>query len=244
VSGRRASERVSEPEPEPEPVREPEPIREPEAEPIPEPNREPEAEPIPEPEHGDVGPETAQMSMVLADLGFTGDENPLLDESEHATDDPVEVDPVEVDPVEVDPVEVDRPVETADVSDFAAREDPSDAGLIPLVLPEPVPARSDPAPSQPAPAPDPDPELTESETKLTEPEPTDPDPEPTEPEPEPTEPEEPSALVAPPVTGELDWEQLMWQATQEIDESEAEAAADSKAEPGSDPGDAQTREEG
>ncbi|MBL3698820.1 efflux RND transporter permease subunit [Leucobacter luti] len=160
------------------------------------------------PAEADMGPETQQMSLNLADLGFTGDENPL--------EPAVPVDPAS--PAAAAADELDAPtVPVPAVAHAAVTDDP------------PLPAVDAAAPfAAPEPVADPEPVLgAEPESQpVVEPEPAAPEhaaaPEtalPAAPEPE---------TPAAPVTGELDWEQLLWQATQEVNE---ELSGDAAAEP-------------
>ncbi|RGE18776.1 efflux RND transporter permease subunit [Leucobacter sp. wl10] len=96
------------------------------------------------PESGTVGPETAQMSLALADLGFTGADSPLSDDADSGSPDPAVVDPADADPAD------------------AGRDD---THPVPPVLPEPVVAQpeAEPVDSEPI-APEPaDPEAAEAE---------------------------------------------------------------------------------
>lgn len=150
----------------------------------------------------DMGPETQQMSMNLSELGFTGEHNPLTDSS-------TGLEAEAVHSAEEPDVSLPEPY-TAQTPDAA-----------PVPDTEPVYA------GQPEPEPEPEPELSEQPELELEP----------EPELEPELPEQPVDVTpeipqdafhadsaAPPVTGELNWEQLLWQATQDIDaESDAPA---------------------
>ena len=150
-----------------------------------------------------MGPETEQMSMDLAQLGFTGEDNPLPEAAEPAQESATEpesepelVPELESEPVpEPVPAPVPAPV------------------LAPIPVPVPVqepgaenaaeadPAAVDPAAEDPAPE-----EAAAAETAA----------------PASAEPAPSGAFredgAAPPVTGELNWEQLLWQATQDVDE--------------------------
>ncbi|WP_024357466.1 efflux RND transporter permease subunit [Leucobacter chironomi] len=153
----------------------------------------------------DMGPATAQMSLALSDLGFTGDDNPLETGDEPADDAAPEV---EVAEIETGPEADAAPADDLDPgeqivprhagADAIAAEHADDSAApaeTPLVLPG-APAES----------------------------------------PDGADASEPNrggaAPAAPPVTGELDWEQLMWEATQEVEAAEQSAGADVEADAG------------
>lgn len=187
---------------------------------------------VPENGHEAMGPSTQQMSMDLSDLGFTGTDNPLSDlESEpngsEATDDAptraagahgVPDEPAQIDPERWTAPDARVAPETASGQNVAPHPAVDAVGesqpenLETPVEPEPEP---EPVPDQPEPVETVAPLFAHSDidaatTPLVLPQP------------------EAAAATqepAPPVTGELDWEQLMWQATQEVDEAAGHAAA-------------------
>ena len=179
---------------------------------------------VPENGHEAMGPSTQQMSMDLSDLGFTGTDNPLSD---------LESDPNSSEAADDTPT---RAAGAHGVPDESVQIDPE-----PWTAPDPWPAPETASGQNIAPHPADD-ALGESQPENLEP-PVEPEPESLPDQPEPVESVAPlfahsdidtatTPLVlpqpeaaaetqepAPPVTGELDWEQLMWQATQEVDEA-------------------------
>ncbi|WP_053387642.1 efflux RND transporter permease subunit [Leucobacter japonicus] len=184
---------------------------------------------VPENGHEAMGPSTQQMSMDLSDLGFTGTDNPLSDLAS-------EPDGTDADAVDDAPI---RAAGAHGVPDAPTQIDPEPwTAPDPWPVPEPAPAQniapnpahdaggeSQPENVETSAEPEPEPDLTESvdavaplfahsdidaaTTPLVLPQPE-----------AAAETQEP----APPVTGELNWEQLMWQATQEVDEAAGHAA--------------------
>ncbi|WP_053352240.1 efflux RND transporter permease subunit [Leucobacter musarum] len=186
---------------------------------------------VPENGHEAMGPSTQQMSMDLSDLGFTGTDNPLSDlvrEPDGAdADDDAPIRAAGVHGVPDAPTQIDPEPWTAPETWLAP-----EPALAQSIVPNPEDdavgdSQSDnvETPVEPEPEPEPEPELTEpvesvaplfahsdidaATTPLVLPQPE-----------AAAETQEP----APPVTGELDWEQLMWQATQEVDEAAGHAA--------------------
>lgn len=203
----------------------------------------------------EMGPETKQMSLDLSDLGFTGNDNPLTveeadsagsatsnegaDEGHSAEISEAEALNPGTDTIAVDTAAIDAAAEARArrdgdarrMAEFADSANPA-VGLVPLMLPGPdglAPGEAKPA-ADPRAADDLDPQhsaLTETEPSV----PADPDPEVL------ADLEGDSSgfrkpvveSPAPPVTGELNWEQLLWQATQEVEDEEVAPAADPEA---------------
>ncbi len=203
---------------------------------------------------GEVGPATAQMSLALADLGFTGEDNPLETDDGPVDDEAPERAAAEADretgseaepEIEAEPElegESDHEVGDDDLEQTAPRH--AGAGLdvegtesaeaadevTPLVLPGDPGEHSEPEPEPRAgvaPEFDAGDEPSRGDARDAPP-------------------------AAPPVTGELDWEQLMWEATQEVEAAEQRAGADAEtentraraSEPGSDEGEQPEDESG
>ena len=135
----------------------------------------------PEPEAPDAadrapGPATEQMSLALADLGFTGDQDPLR--SEAGDPEP------EANGAGAGDREADDPAAGARAA--GAGDPGADGPAVDAAAPAPVEEAAAPAPVDAAAD------------------------------------EEPGGVPAP-ITGELDWEQLLWQATQEVDGEDPDA---------------------
>ena len=209
-----------------------------------------EAVSLPEPPAQEMGPSTQQMSRNLAELGFTGDDNPLLpepaspetpaaaqvDAASEELAEPVHAESVLAEPSHAAPAIPDSGEAATMEPEWAGDEPvaPDSIDLDTVALPAVDGAEQDPVadeipPQAPASATDPAELLFAAATEDAEANAAS-QPTPAElSEDEAVEAQEPDA-PAPPVTGELAWEQLLWQATQEIDEEqEATGPADAGA---------------
>ncbi|WP_082677902.1 efflux RND transporter permease subunit [Leucobacter chromiiresistens] len=200
-----------------------------------------------------MGPATEQMSLALDELGFTGDDNPLADlgfdePADHAapahgpSTEPASQERRGADHA-VSPLFTDGPVAAGDASNDPASVDPASTGHDAPGPESAAPGETEPLPApvsvsaptaSAAPEPEPAPESAADSEPDAEPQPgpaSAPAHAPTPDAASDPEAESARAEPAPPITGELDWEQLLWQATQEVDE--AERSASPKTDPGS-----------
>ncbi|QBE49544.1 efflux RND transporter permease subunit [Leucobacter triazinivorans] len=181
-------------------------------------------------EYDEAGPETAQMSLALADLGFTGAENPLSDVADEALRE-------EAEPLRGEAEALSEEAEPLSEEAEPLPEAVAETGSVPLVLPEPVQAHT--AADDPRAAADPE----SGDEALSEPGAVPQAESGAEPDPAHGDAayrrEDP--IAPPPVTGELDWEQLMWQATQEIDDEDDEHGESAR---GADDGDGSVEDSG
>ncbi|SDQ48872.1 efflux RND transporter permease subunit [Leucobacter chromiiresistens] len=168
----------------------------------------------------DPSPEPASQERRGADHAVS----PLF------ADGPVAAGDASIDPASTDPASND-PASTGHDPRVPESAAPGETESIPAPVSAPVSASAPTASAAPEPEPAPEPAADAEPDAGPQPGPASapahaPTPDPaSDPEAEPER-----AEPAPPITGELDWEQLMWQATQEVDE--AENAASPKTDPG------------